>query len=156
MGRPPGPRAAVLALVALAAPAPAAATPRAADAAYLAHGPNGLALALVVHAGRPEAYACDGTARRAFFRVRAVPRQRTLRNGRGDRLTVRACSSAAGPSPTRPNAPPRRCRAAGAGSSPRDALSAPPPTSSRSHGENLAVAAQDLSHTKFISLNGDL
>jgi hypothetical protein len=59
------------------------------DRSYLAVGPNWLQLALVIHDGRLEAYACDGQTRRAFFAARARAGRLVLRNRRGDRLALR-------------------------------------------------------------------
>jgi hypothetical protein len=80
---------AALCLLALAAPAPASTPARLADASYLAEGPGGLALALVVRDGRVEAYACDGISRRAYFTARARRGHRLLRNDDGARLRLR-------------------------------------------------------------------
>jgi hypothetical protein len=80
---------AALCLLALAAPAPASTPARIADASYLAGRPGGLALAVVVRDGRLQAYACDGTRRRAYFSARARRGRQTLRNDDGARLTVR-------------------------------------------------------------------
>jgi hypothetical protein len=80
---------AALCLLALAAPAPASTPARIADASYLAERPGGLALAVVVRDGRVQAYACDGTRRRAHFSARARRGRQTLRNDDGARLTVR-------------------------------------------------------------------
>lgn len=91
----PAVMAAALAVLALAGPAPSSAAPRLPDRSHLAAGPDGLVLALVVHDGRLEAYACDGTARRAFFAARARRGRHVLRNANGDRLTVRLGARAA-------------------------------------------------------------
>jgi hypothetical protein len=69
---------AALVLLAPAAPAPASTAARVADASYLAEGPGGLAVAVVVHDGRLHAYACDGTRRRVYFTARARRGRRRL------------------------------------------------------------------------------
>jgi hypothetical protein len=76
------------ALLALALASPASAATHDADASYLAAGPGGLSVAIGVHAGRVQVYACDGRARKAFFAGPARRRLR-LRSAVGDRLTMR-------------------------------------------------------------------
>jgi hypothetical protein len=78
-----------LCLLASAAAAPASTPARVADASYLAAGPGGLALAVVVRDGRLAAYACDGTSRRAHFTARARRGRPRLRNDQGARLRLR-------------------------------------------------------------------
>jgi hypothetical protein len=73
----------------LAPAAPAAARSRLTDDSFLARGPGGLPLALVIDGGRLEAYACDGISRNAFFAGRARPGRQVLRNRGGDRLALR-------------------------------------------------------------------